>query len=96
MENNTYIQRKTAYIEKINYLKNLIKNSNVNLLTSNNSIITRRGDHENFNNDLFSKTNESLEDCGIKLDELNTMIFENHDFLQINSVNEYFKCLFDI
>lgn len=90
MENNTYIQRKTAYIEKINYLKNLIKNSNVNLLTSNNSIITRRGDHENVNNDFFSKINESLEDCGLKLDELNTIIFENNDFLQINSVNEIF------
>ncbi len=88
LENNTYMQRKTAYIEKMNYLKNLIKNSNVNLLTSNNSIITKRGDHElDRFNDLFIKTNETLEDCRIKLDEPNTIIFENNDYVQINSVN---------
>lgn len=78
-----------AYLEKINYLKNLIKNSNVNMLTSNNSIITKKGDYANFN-DLFTKTNNSLDDCGIKLDELNTIIFENNEVLQINSVTNCF------
>ena len=88
LENSTYMQRKMAYIEKINYLKNLIKNSNVNLLTSNNSIITKRDDYEHDRfNDLFIKTNETLEDCRIKLDEPNMIIFENNDYVQINSVN---------
>lgn len=73
-----------TYLEKINYLKNLIKNPDANYLTSNNSIMARKGDLDNCNN-LFIKTNE-YGDCGIKLDSSNTILFENNDFLQVNSV----------
>jgi hypothetical protein len=89
MENNTFNQRKMAYLEKINYLKNLIKNSDFNYLTSTNSIMTRKGDLANCNN-LFTKTNQSFEDCEIKLDALNTISVENINFLQANSV--IYKC----
>jgi hypothetical protein len=80
-----------AYLEKINYLKNLIKNSNANMLTSTNSILTKKGENANYNN-LFTKTNDSMENCEIKIDEFNTLIFENDDFLQINSVRKFRIC----
>lgn len=84
LENNTYKERKTALLEKINYLKNVVKKSNVNMITSYNSILTNKGDdyiNKNMNT-IASDFNEGIE---YKNNNLNTIILEN-DFLQVNSV----------
>lgn len=85
LENNTYRERKTALLEKINCLKNVVKKSNINMLTSYNSILTNKGDDYNNKNmnTIASENNEGMDN---KQNNLNTIILEN-DFLQINSVN---------
>ena len=87
LENETYNQRKAALLEKINYLKNSIKNSNAYMLTSNNSILTKKGDL-NLTNNLPTISNESNNDSSLVMNDTSTLIFDNYHgrILTLNKV----------
>ena len=80
-EDETYLQRKSFFLEKINYYKFIIKNTNHQILTSNNSLLA---------NISVTKNKDFLRDnlkLGMDLN-LSNKIYNTENIDILNSSNE--------
>lgn len=86
MEEETYKQRKSGLLEKINYLKFVIKNTNHEALTSNNSLVANKSINKNTANCLL--TNNSKIECDYNYFNSNNNDFSNNK----NHTNKNANC----
>ena len=90
LEEETYKQRKSALLEKINIYKHIIKNSSNANLTSNNSIKGNRSRNENSNYDKIKITNNSFYEVDYESNNIETcMEIKTYEFCQENKSKFY-------
>ena len=94
LEEETYKQRKSALLEKINVYKHIIRNSSTANFSSNNSILANKSKNDNGNSSKIKITNNSFYEVDYEINkteicnEIKTLEFFQENKSNFNMSNK--------